>query len=231
MAESALIVGVGPGLSASIARRCAREGIDVTLASRRSESFQPLVTEIGATGIECDVVDPVAVDRLFEQTIETHGVPDWVVYNPSGRARGPIIELDPDAVRDALLVTAYGGFLVGQAAARVMLPANSGAIFFTGASASVKGFPASSSFAMGKFGLRGLAQSMARELSPQGIHVAHVIVDGGISRLDGARGRAPRDDDSWLDPDAIAETYWHLYRQHRSSWTWEIEVRPWLEKF
>ena len=152
-----------------------------------------------------------------------------MIYNPSARAHGPITELDPGAVERALAISLYGGFLVGQAAAKMLLASRDGAIFFTGATASVKGYPHSAAFAMGKFGLRGLAQSMARELAPQGIHVAHFVVDGGIRSE--ARGRIDPGDDHLLDPDAIADTYWHVYRQHRSSWTWEVEVRPWVETF
>ena len=155
-----------------------------------------------------------------------------VVFNASARVRGPLVELDPEEVGKAIMTTAFGGFLVAQQAARRMLDAGKGTILLTGASAGVKGFPQSATFAMGKFGLRGLAQSMARELHPKNIHVGHVVVDGGIANPD--RGRTQggdRGEDAWLEPDAIAETYLHLHRQHRSSWSWEIEVRPWVEKF
>ncbi len=154
---------------------------------------------------------------------------DVVLYNPSARARGPLIDLDPAEVERALAVTAFGGFLVGQAAARRMLAQGSGAILFTGASASVKGYARSASFAMGKFALRGLAQSMARELAPQNIHVAHFVIDGAIRNP----GRPEPSDqpDSMLDPDAIARTYLHVLRQDRSAWTWEVELRPWVEPF
>ncbi|MFP6760473.1 MAG: SDR family NAD(P)-dependent oxidoreductase, partial [Rhodospirillales bacterium] len=160
------------------------------------------------------------------------GDPEVVVFNASKRVRGEITEIDVDEVRDAILTTCYGGFLVGQEAAKIMLKAGSGTIMFTGASAGVKGFPKSATFAMGKFGLRGLAQSMARELHPQNIHVVHVVVDGGIRSAEKNRIETQEDDpDKWLDPDEIASTYWHLHTQHRSSWSWEIEVRPWVEKF
>ena len=152
-----------------------------------------------------------------------------VVYNASARARGPVAELDPEAVARALAVSAYAGFLVGQQAARHMLPRGSGAILFTGASASVKGYPLSAPFAMGKFALRGLAQSMARELAPRGIHVAHFVIDGAIRNP--GRTEPPDQPDSMLDPDAIATTYWHVVQQPRSAWTWEVELRPWVESF
>jgi NAD(P)-dependent dehydrogenase (short-subunit alcohol dehydrogenase family) len=156
-------------------------------------------------------------------------VPDIVVYNASARARGPLVDLVPAEVAHALNVSAFGGFLVAQQAARRMLPKGHGAILFTGASASVKGYPQSSSFAMGKFALRGLAQSMARELSPQGIHIGHFVIDGGIRS--GARPDPADRPDSFLDPDAIAESYWNVLQQPRSAWTWELELRPWVEKF
>lgn len=166
---------------------------------------------------------------LFEQVEARHGTPDLVVYNASARERGPITALDPEAVRRALEITAFGAFLVAQQAARRMLPARHGAIAFTGATAGVKGFANSSSFALGKFALRGLAQSLARELAPSGIHVAHFVIDGGIR---GPAHPEPADaPDSTLDPDAIAETYWAVLHQHRSAWSWEVEVRPWVERF
>jgi NAD(P)-dependent dehydrogenase (short-subunit alcohol dehydrogenase family) len=161
--------------------------------------------------------------------LDRSGAPQIVVYNASYRTRGPLTELVPAEVEKSILVTAFGGFLVAQEAVRRMLPRGSGTILFTGASASVKGYAQSAPFAMGKFALRGLAQSMARELSPQGIHVAHVVVDGGIRSS--RRPAAADQPDALLDPDAIAETYLHLVEQHRSAWSWEIEVRPWVEKF
>jgi NAD(P)-dependent dehydrogenase (short-subunit alcohol dehydrogenase family) len=223
--EIALIVGAGRGLSASLARLCARAGMTVALAARDSDKLAALAEETGARSYRCDAVDPSDVGALFAAVERDLGCPHLVVFNASARARGPLIELEPAAVKQSLLVSAFGGFLVGQAAARAMLPRGSGTILFTGASASVKGYAQSAPFAMGKFGLRGLAQSMARELAPQGIHVGHFVIDGGI--------RAGEDpgDDSRLDPDAIAESYLQVHRQPRSAWTWEIELRPWVERF
>ena len=169
------------------------------------------------------------MQKLFADLEASNGAPDAVVYNASYRTRGPFVELDPADVEKSLAVSAFGGFLVAQEAARRMLPQQRGAIFFTGASASVKGYAQSAPFAMGKFALRGLAQSLARELSPQGIHVAHVVIDGGIRSP--RRAEPPDKPDSLLDPDAIAQTYLHLLRQPRSAWTSEIELRPWVEKF
>ena len=167
--------------------------------------------------------------RLFADLDRDGGAPDVVVYNASYRTRGPLVDLDPAEVEKSLLVSAFGGFLVGQEATRRMLPRGSGTILFTGASASVKGYAQSAPFAMGKFALRGLAQSMARELGPQGIHVAHVVVDGGIRSA--RRPDAADRPDALLDPDAIAASYLHLVQQHRSAWTFELEVRPWVERF
>lgn len=231
-AATALIVGAGAGLSASIARRFARDGIKVTLAARHPEKLRALCDEIGAEAFPCDAADPAQVNTLFA-SLDTgpHGSPDVVVYNPSYRVRGPLLDLDPAEVERTLRVTAFGGFLVGQQAVRRMLEKGRGVIVFTGASASVKGYAGSAPFAMGKFALRGLAQSMAREFQPHGIHVAHVAIDGGIRNE--ARGYVEREGqpDSFLDPDAIAATYLHLVRQPRSAWTFELEVRPWVESF
>ena len=227
--RTVLIIGAGPGLSASLARRCTAEGMKAAVASRRPEALEALCAETGARAYRCEATSRTDVDALFAAVDADLGAPHLVVYNPSARSSGPFAELDPDQVEQALAITCFGGFLVGQAAARRMLAAGEGAIFFTGASASVKGYARSASFAMGKFGLRGLAQSMARELSPRGIHVGHFVIDGGIRSE--ARGRIDPGDDHLLHPDAIAETYWHVYRQHRSAWTWEVEVRPWVENF
>ena len=225
----ALIIGVGPGLSASIARSFAKAGMKIALAARSVDDLGALAAETGAATFAADASEAAAVKKLFADVGASLGDPYTVVFNPSYRTRGPLIELDPADVAKALIVSAYGGFLVGQEAARRMLPKREGAILFTGASASVKGYAQSAPFAMGKFALRGLAQSMARELSPQGIHVAHVVVDGGIRS---ARRPDPADTpDSTLDPDAIAESYMHLIHQPRSAWAWEIELRPWVEKF
>jgi len=227
--ERALIVGTGTGLSAALARLLAREGMRVALAARDTGKLAPLCAETGARAFACDAIRPDQVRRLFSEVEGALGNPDVVIYNASARTRGPLIELDPAEVERTLAVTAFGGFLVAQEAARRMLPGKRGAILFTGASASVKGYAQSAPFAMGKFALRVLAQSMARELAPQGIHVAHFVIDGGIARP----GRAAPSDtpDALLDADAIAANYLHVLRQPRSAWTWEIELRPWVEKF
>jgi NAD(P)-dependent dehydrogenase (short-subunit alcohol dehydrogenase family) len=227
--ERALIVGAGQGLSAALARLFTREGMRVALASRSPERLAALCSETGARAFSCDAVNAAHVRQLFSDVDKAMGEPEVVVYNASARVRGPITDLEPEEVERAIAVTAFGGFLVAQQAARRMLARKRGAILFTGASASIKGYPQSAPFAMGKFALRGLAQSMARELAPQGIHVAHFVIDGGIARA----GRAPASDqpDSFLEPDAIAANYLHVLRQPRSAWTWEVELRPWVEKF
>jgi NAD(P)-dependent dehydrogenase (short-subunit alcohol dehydrogenase family) len=228
--RNALIVGAGDGLSASVARAFAGAGMKIALAARNVDKLQALKTETGAVAHPCDVSRPEQVDALFAAMAASFGgPPEVVVYNPSARLRGSITELDRDAVANALAVTAYGGFLVAQAAAKSMAPREHGAILFTGASASVKGYANSAPFAMGKFALRGLAQSVARELQPKGIHEAHFVIDGAIRNPGRTEpGDAP---DSMLDPDAIARTYLHVLQQDRSAWTWEVELRPWLERF
>lgn len=227
--KTALIVGAGAGLSASLARLFANQGIRVALAARQIEKLGALCSETGARAFACDATDADEVERLFGLVDREIGTPDLVVYNASARARGAFIELLPADVANAIAISAFGGFLVAQQAVRRMLPNKRGAILFTGASASVKGYPQSAPFAMGKFALRGLAQSSAREMSPQGIHIAHFVIDGGIRSE--ARTEAPDRPDSMLDPDAIAASYWNVLRQPRSAWTWELELRPWVEKF
>jgi NAD(P)-dependent dehydrogenase (short-subunit alcohol dehydrogenase family) len=212
-AELALIVGAGRGLSGSLARRCAAQGMRVALAARNTDKLKAFE---GASLHACDASDPSQVRKLFE-SVET---PDMVVYNASYRVRGPFTSLQPEEVHRTLMVTAYGGFLVAQAAAKRMLERGRGSLLFTGASASVKGYAESAPFAMGKFALRGLAQSVARELGPRGIHVAHFVIDGGIGKAQGK-----------LDPDAIARAYLDVHRQDRSAWSFEVDLRPYVEKF
>jgi NAD(P)-dependent dehydrogenase (short-subunit alcohol dehydrogenase family) len=233
MSKTALIVGTGSGISAAFARALAADGYRVALAARSTDKLAPLVAEIGALAIAADATQPESVARLFAEVDETFGRLDVALYNASYRpTRGPFVDLVPQELARAIEVTAFGAFLVAQEAARRLIPQGSGAIFFTGASASVKGYAQSAPFAMGKFALRGLAQSMARELSPKGIHVAHFVIDGGVrsvsrGRVEGAGDTA----DSLLDPAAIAETYLAVLKQPRSAWSQEVELRPWAERF
>jgi NAD(P)-dependent dehydrogenase (short-subunit alcohol dehydrogenase family) len=232
MARTALIVGTGSGISASLALLLAREGYRLALASRSPENFADLAQRTGARAIAVDAASPAAVKSLFAEVDGALGPLDVAVYNASFRTRGPFVDLVPADVHKALEVTAFGGFLVGQEAARRMLPRGSGTILFTGASASMKGYAQSAPFAMGKFALRGLAQSMARELQPKGIHVAHFNIDGSVRNANRGRSEGPGGTpDSMLDPDAIAETYLAVIKQPRSAWSTEVELRPWVEKF
>jgi NAD(P)-dependent dehydrogenase (short-subunit alcohol dehydrogenase family) len=227
--RTALIVGAGSGLSASLARLFSKAGIKVALAARSTAKLSGIAAETSATVFACDATQRGEVQKLFADVEAALSAPDVVVYNASFRTRGPLVELEPADVEKAIAVSAFGGFLVAQQAARRMLPHGRGAILFTGASASVKGYAQSAPFAMGKFALRGLAQSLARELGPRGIHVAHFVIDGGIRSE--RRPPSPDKPDALLDPDAIAQSYLHVLQQPRSAWTFELEVRPWVETF
>jgi NAD(P)-dependent dehydrogenase (short-subunit alcohol dehydrogenase family) len=227
--SKALIVGSGSGLSASLAQLFAREGFNVALAARNTEKLASLCSSTGAAAFSCDATDADQVAQLFQDVEHKIGEPDVVIYNASARSRGPFISLIASQVEQAIKTSAFGGFLVAQEAAKRMVSKGHGAILFTGASASVKGYAQSAPFAMGKFALRGLAQSMARELAPLGIHVAHFIIDGTIRNP--GRTEPSESPDSMLDPDAIAANYLHVLRQPRSAWAWEMELRPWVEKF
>jgi NAD(P)-dependent dehydrogenase (short-subunit alcohol dehydrogenase family) len=232
MTKTALIVGAGSGISASFARLLAKHGYRVALASRDLAKLAQLAAETKATTHTCDAANPASVDQLFAHIDRQFPKLDVCLFNASARAPGPIADVDREQARTALLISAYGGFLVAQAAARRMLPQQAGTILLTGASASVKGYPQSALFAMGKFALRGLAQSMARELAPKGIHVAHFVIDGGVRNAEKGRVEAGSlAPDSYLDPQAIAQSYLHVVQQPRSAWTWEVELRPWVERF
>src|ERR1700688_1525006 len=224
--RSVLIVGAGSGISASLARSLSKAGLRVGLAARNVKKLAVLAAEAKAQIFAVDASDPAAGARLFEDADLKLGEIDIVIYNASIRARGPIVELDPEDVRRSIEVSAYGGFLVVQQAARRMTPRGHGAILLTGASASLKGFALSAAFAMGKFALRGLAQSAARELGPMGIHVAHFVIDGGVRSE-----TRPDEGDRTLDPDGIAQTYLDVLRQPRNAWSLEVELRPWVEAF
>lgn len=227
--NTALIVGVGTGISASLARALSGAGLKVGLAARNVQKLASLASETGALTFAADAAEPGAVAQLFADVDERLGEPDVVVYNASARAHGPLAELDPEAVQQAVAITGFGGFLVVQQAVRRMLPHGRGAILLTGATASVKGYAHSAAFAMGKFALRALAQSAARELGPKGIHVAHIVIDGAVRST--RRQDPPERPDSTLSPDGIVQTYIDLLRQPRDAWSLEVELRPWVETF
>ena len=224
MSETVLIVGVGQGLSASLARLCLLKGMKIVLAARNIEKLEDLKKETNAETYKCDSTDIESVKNLFERIDKTIGTPNLVIYNPSARLKGSITELDPKKTHEAINVTCFGAFLVAQEASRRMLERKSGSIFFTGATAGVKGFANSSVFAMGKFGLRGLAQSLARELHPKNIHIGHFVIDGAI-------GKKPFGEYQTINPDSIAKTYLDFYNQDKSAWSWEVELRTSVEKF
>ena len=224
MQESVLIVGAGNGLSASIARLCKSKGMKVVLAARDIEKLKQLKKEINADTIKCDATKIKSVSNLFKKTDQIIGTPNLVIYNPSKSLGGSIADIDPKKAYEAVNISCYGGFLVAQQATKRMLKKKRGSIFFTGATASVKGFPKSSVFAMGKFGLRGLAQSLARELHPHNIHIGHFIIDGGIGRENYGSYKA-------IHPDSIAKTYLEFHNQDKSAWSWETELRTSVEKF
>ena len=228
MNETVLIVGSGLGLSASLARFFTQKGMKVVLVARNIKKLKNLAKDINAETVKCDASKITEVKKLFQSTDKLIGVPNLVIYNPSYRIKGSIIELDPVEIQKAINITCFGAFLVAREAVKRMLTRGSGSIFFTGASASVKGFANSSVFAMGKFGLRGLAQSLARELHPKNIHIGHFIIDGGIRS---EKYKKYMEDDNLLDPDEIAKSYLEFYYRHRSAWSWEIELRPWVENF
>jgi|TARA_Y100000746_G_scaffold97240_1_gene82758 short-subunit dehydrogenase len=230
MTETALIVGAGPGLSSSLTYLLLKNKFKVAIAARDVVKLATLAETSNVDVFACDASNINQVQTLFKKLDKTLGTPDLVIYNPSARVRGGIVEVDPEDTQKAINITCFGAFLVAQEAAKRMVKRGSGSIFFTGASASVKGYANSSVFAMGKFGLRGLAQALARELHPQNIHIGHFIIDGGI-KADHRPERNDPGDDSMLDPEAIANTYLQFHRQNRSSWSWEIELRPWLETF
>jgi NAD(P)-dependent dehydrogenase (short-subunit alcohol dehydrogenase family) len=234
MSDVILIVGAGPGMGAAVGRRFAREGFKVALAGRTLSKVEGLAADIdGAKGFACDATDEASVKALFDAVKQDMGEPNVVVFNASGRVRASILDIEVNDFEKAWQISCLGGFIVGRDAARIMTPKGKGTILFTGATASVKSYANSAGFAVGKFGLRALSYSMAREFGPKGIHVAHVVIDGGIRadhRTD-YRQHDPENPDKWLDPDAIADNYWMLHAQHRSSWTSEIDVRPWVENF
>ena len=222
--KAVLIVGAGSGLSASLARAFSSKGMKVVLAARNIDKLDSLKKEIDALVFKCDSTENKSVQNLFLQTDSIIGTPEIVIYNPSLRIVKPFIEYEPDEMLQSIKVNSYGAFLVAHESVKRMLKIGKGNIFFTGSSASVKGFAKSASFAMGKFGLRGLAQSLARELHPQNIHIGHFVIDGGI-------GKEPVGNYQMIHPDEIAKQYLNFYLQDKKAWSWEIEIRTNTEKF
>ncbi len=222
--KAVLIVGAGSGLSASLARAFNSKGMKIVLAARNINKLDSLKKEIDALVFKCDSTENNSVQNLFLQTDSVIGTPEIVIYNPSLRIVKPFIEYDPDEMLQSIKVNSYGAFLVAHESVKRMLKIGKGNIFFTGSSASVKGFAKSASFAMGKFGLRGLAQSLARELHPQNIHIGHFVIDGGI-------GKEPVGNYQMIHPDEIAKQYLNFYLQDKKAWSWEIEIRTNTEKF
>ncbi len=219
----ALIVGAGPGISGAFAAALAAKGYRVAVAARDLSKLQPLAASLAATAFEVDASQPTRIATLFENVERQLGAPEVVLYNPSARIRGDLLSLDIEAAATAIRITAIGALATAQEAARRMLPQGRGAIFFTGATAGVKGFARSSVFAMGKFALRGLAQSLARELAPSGIHVVHFVIDGSVA--------APGGPVDAFTPEAIARSYMAALAQPAGAWSWEIELRSHREPF
>lgn len=229
----AIVAGVGAGLGWAVVKRFAEAGMQVVAAARTPAKLEPLARDAGFdVRLEaCDVTQESDVARLFTMLERELGVPDVAVFNAGAYERGAILDLTPESFERCWRIGCLGGFLVGQAAARLMVRAGSGTILFTGATASLRGSAGFANLAVPKFGLRALAQSMARELGPKGIHVAHVIIDGGIESERHRDAAAERGPASVLSPASIAETYYQLHRQPRDAWTHEIDLRPWVEKF
>jgi NAD(P)-dependent dehydrogenase (short-subunit alcohol dehydrogenase family) len=221
----AIVIGVGPGLGAALVTRFVRGGLKVSAGARDRARLRALLDERGlkdVPALRCDVTEEASVADAFKDAIAAHGAPSVVVFNASGYGRGSILDLTPGEIEAAWRVGCLGGFLVGREGARAMTAAGGGAILFTGATASMRGSANFAPFAIAKFGLRALTQSMARELGPKGIHVAHMVIDGQIGTTEG---------DTKMKPDDIAEAYWSIYSQPRSVWTLEADLRTWVEKF
>lgn len=235
MASSvALVIGVGPGLGWSLVRRFAEAGMQVAMAARDRNKLDGLLESGPSEGIRpyaCDAAEPASVARLFEDVGRDLGTPDLVVYNAGTFQRASVLDITLEDFERCWRVGCVGGFVVGQHAARRMAARGSGTILFTGATASLRGSAYFTNLAVPKFGLRALAQSMARELSSKGVHVAHVIIDGQIESERYHDLAAERGPDGLLQPDAIARVYYELHCQHRSAWSHELDLRPWIERF
>ena len=232
----ATVVGVGPGLGAAISRRFANEGFAVALLARREESVADAQQEIQDAGgkalhVTADATDPNSIEEAFMRVRDELGDPEVLVYNAGAFQMGGVMELTPEQFDTCFKANCAGAFYVAQQVLPAMLEAGRGTVLLTGATASMRGSARFSALAVGKFGLRALGQSMARELGPQGVHVAHVIIDGQISTPRVREMSPDRDEGTMLSPDAIAETYWQLHSQDRTAWTFELDLRPSVENF
>jgi len=235
-AKVVAVVGVGPGLGSALAVRFARGGFAVALIARRDPSLQPVQAEIESFGgvarsYVADASDEASIRATFARVGEEMGAPEVLLYNAGAFQAGGVLELSATAFEQAWRVNCLGGLLAAQAVLPAMLERGRGSIIFSGATASVRGSARFAGLAVGKFGLRALAQSMARELGPKGIHVAHVVIDGGIDSERARKMFADRDPRAFLAPTAIAENYWNLHAQDPSTWSQEIDLRPSVEKF
>jgi NAD(P)-dependent dehydrogenase (short-subunit alcohol dehydrogenase family) len=236
----ALIIGAGPGISGAFGSALVAAGYRVALAARTLERLRPLAAGIGATAFAADAASPASIVQLFREVDAALGSPDVVLFNPSARVRGELLGIDIGLASAAIQSTAVGALVTAQEAARRMLPRGKGSLFFTGATASIKGFARSSVFAMGKFAVRGLAQSLARELAPAGIHVVHFVIDGGVLKDAGVPKDAGAPKDGGIEegerlegfsPEAIAQSYMAALAQPRGAWSWELELRSFKEPF
>jgi NAD(P)-dependent dehydrogenase (short-subunit alcohol dehydrogenase family) len=228
--RTVVVVGVGPGLGAALVRAFAQEEYTVFAAARSASGLPDLEKQPGVVPVDCDATEAADVERVFAGAA-ARGPTDVAVFNAGAFVRSSILDTDPTEFERCWRVGCFAGLLVGQAAARRMVEHGRGTILFTGATASLRGGAGFVNLASPKFGLRAVAQSMARELGPKNIHVAHVIIDGQIRSQRYAHLAAERGPDALLDPDAIARQYVALHRQHRSAWTHELDLRPWAEKF
>lgn len=234
---TAVIVGVGPGLGAALCRRFAREGMNIAVAARDAAKTEKIVAEVNALGggtargFSVDTTDEAAVEKLFDDVSGDWGVPDVAIYNAGAFMKASILDATAEDFKRCWEANCYGGFLVGRAAATRMAPRGAGSILFTGATASKRGSAQFFNLSVGKFGLLALAQAMARELGPQGIHVAHVIIDGQINAGRHLKLAAERPPEALLEPDDIAQTYWQIHTQKRSVWAFDVDLRPWVENF
>lgn len=236
MSRVAVIAGVGPGLGESLARKFATEGCDVGLFARSEEYLDDLADDLREQGVESagvstDLTNPDAIREGFETIREELGPVDVLVNHASGGAWKSLREISPEEFEEAMQVGPLGGLVCSQEAVSDMLDGDGGTIIFTGATSAVRGHGGAIGFSAAKFAVRGMAESMARGLGPEGIHVAHVVIDGQILTPSARESDQRRGEESYLDPDAIAESYWHLVEQDRSAWTLELDLRPHVEEF